>query len=296
MLKAEPKIILGLDQFRSCIREAASQGKWHAWKRTYFEQFKDAFQPMLDVLYQMELDGLRPFVESLDFVNALANAERFVNLGGVERVRAALMQCIEVLPSMRSFPVYLIIGVGHANGMALPSESPFMFIGLEMAIPLDGLDGLIAHEYNHLFRVQRFYAPRADWTIERMCVGEFTLSEGLATIFALTHTNQAVSAERISATILSLRSVKDLLGREREMANDVAAHWERPATREMVERFIESGVACYIGARAIATLIEEGHDITSLTMMDPGALDALARPRIEEMASPCEHGVGGEQQ
>jgi hypothetical protein len=294
MNRIEPEIILGLDEFRSCIREAASQGKWDAWKRIYFEPFKAAFQPMLDVLYQTELNHLRLYVDSLDFNEALANAERFVHVGGVERVRAVLKQCAVVLPPVRSFPVYLIIGLGHANGMALPGQEPYIFIGLERAKCLGELDGLVAHEYNHLIRVQRFYAYRTDWTIERMSVGEFTLSEGLATIFALIHTDQALSPERISAVIPSLGTVEDILGSEREMAADIAAHWEQPAIRGMIERFIESGAAYYIGARAVTYLMDEGYDITSLTLMDPGALDALARPRVEKMASPCEHGVRGE--
>jgi len=285
MSSVEPELILGLDEFRSCIHEAVSRGKWDAWKRTYFKPFQAAFQPMLDVLYQVELDGLRPYVEALDFDKALAAAEWFVESGGVERVRACLERCIVVLPPMHSFPVYLIVGLGHAHGMALPGEAPYIFIGLESVECLGALDELVAHEYNHLIRVQRFYAHRSDWSIERIPIGEFTLSEGLATIFSLTHTHQAVSSEHIIEAVPSLGSVKEALGGERSMAADVAAHWEQPATREMVVRFIESGVAYYIGARAIASLMDDGHDICSLTRTDPFALDALARPRVEEMAS-----------
>lgn len=259
---AKPRIILGIDEFESCAAQARRVGKWEAWKRGYFETFKGVFQPMLDIVYQREVGDLRPYVEALDFDVALGTARRFVDEGGIERVRAAFDRCIDALPPGASFPVYLILGIGHANGMALPAAEPYVFIGLEQYQRLEGLDGLIAHEYNHLFRVQAFYR---DIDMSSLTVADFVVSEGLATVFALVLLGRTVSPEGIAACISNLSDPESAIAREPELRADLLAHWDRVADREMIARFIESGTAYLVGGLMIARLLEEGHDIYSLT-------------------------------
>jgi hypothetical protein len=260
---ARPRIVLGIDEFAACVAQAWRVGKWEAWKRGYFEPFRGVFQPMLDVVYQSELEELKPYVEALDFDSALRTARRFVDEGGVERVRTAFDRCIEALLPAASFPVYLIIGIGHANGMALPAAEPYVFIGLERYGKVAAeLDGLIAHEYNHLVRVQAFYEGADPLTLT---VGDFAVSEGLATVFALELLGEELSPRRIAACVSNLDDPESAIAREPEMRADLLAHWDRTADREMIARFIERGTAYLVGGVMIARLLEEGHDICSLT-------------------------------
>ena len=257
------RIVLGVDEFAACVERAQVVGKWTAWKEGYFEPFRGAFQPMLDVVYRCELEELRPFVEALDFDLALDATRRVVAYGGVDRVRAAFRRCMETLPPSAPFPVYLIVGIGHANGMALPAEEPYVFLGLErLGEAAAGLDGLIAHEYNHLVRVQTLYAGVDSTTLT---VGDFVVSEGLATVFALRLLGKGLSPDQIASTISNLGAPKAAFAREPEMRADLLAHWDRTADREMIERFIENGTAYLIGGLLIAGLIEKGHAIADLT-------------------------------
>jgi hypothetical protein len=242
------------------------------WKRGYFEPFKGVFQPMLDVVYQSELEDLKPYVDALDFDAALRVARQFVNEGGVDRVRAAFDRCIDVLRPAASFPVYLIVEIGQADGMALPATEPYVFIGLEQYQELEGLDGLIAHEYNHLFRVQAFYRHIAP---SSLTVGDFAVSQGLATVFSLVLLGQTISLQRIVACISNLGDPKTAIDGEPEMRADLFAHWDRVADREMIARFVEGGTAYLVGGLMIARLLENGHDICELTRTPPSELSAL---------------------
>jgi hypothetical protein len=268
----EPRIILGVDEFVLYAERAQRDGKWEAWKRDYFEPFRGAFQPMLDVVYQCELEKLKPYVQAFDLDSALRTARRFMDAGGVERVRGAFDRCIEALPPEASFPVYPILGIGHANGMALPAAEPYVFIGMERYQRLERLDGLIAHEYSHLVRVQCFYRG-IDPSF--FTVGDFTIAEGLATVFALLVLNQSVSAEGIAACIANLGDPKSAVDGESEMRADLLTHWDRPATREMLARFAENGTAYLVGGLMIARLLENGHGICELTRTPPSKLSAL---------------------
>ena len=272
-----PNIILGIEEFKTCIEQSRKLGKWEAWKRIYFERFKGAFQPMLDIVYQDELESLKPFVEALDFDAALSNARSFVEARGVAQVCQALDRATGFLPPLEPFPVYLIIGIGHANGMALPAPEPYMFIGLEMTKCQASIDGLVAHEDNHLYRVQAFYrnSDPASLTVGKLTVGEFTISEGLATVFPLVLLDQEISATRIAECLPNLGDPKAAIACKPEMHADLLEHWDQPATREMITRFIESGVAYFVGGLMIARLLEDGYNICELTRMPTEELSAL---------------------
>ena len=274
---AEPTIILGIEEFEECIRQSESLGKWEAWKQFYFEPFKSAFQPMLDVVYQDELDSLQPYVEAMDFNAALVNARTFIELDGVDRVRQALRHAMNALPPEEPFPVYLIVGLGHANGMALPASEPYMFIGLEMPTCVASIDGLVAHEYNHLYRVQRFFRnlETTPFSISNLTVGEFTISEGLATIFPLVLSDLEFTPKRIAECLPALGDPDEAVMREATMRADVLEHWDEPATREMIVRFVESGVAYFVGGLMIARLLNTGHDICELTRMSTDKLSQM---------------------
>jgi len=147
--------------------------------------------------------------------------------------------------------------------MALPAAEPYVFLGLELSgEAAAGLDGLIAHEYNHLVRVQSFYD---DIDPLSLTVGDFTISEGLATVFALVLLGQEVTPERIAASVSNLGDPASATEREPEMRADLLAHWDRVPDREMIDRFIGSGTAYLVGGLMIARLLNEGHDIRDLT-------------------------------
>ena len=269
---ADSGIILGIEAFRTCVEQARKVGIWRAWRDGYFERFRGAFQPMLDVIYHCDVDDLRPYVEALDLEAALASADRFVADGGVDCVCRTLARCQDLLPIPEEIPVYLIIGLGHANGMALPASSPYMFIGLERYSNLDSLAGLIAHEVNHLFRVVTKYR---DVDPATLTIGDFTVSEGLATVFNLVFTGQAATPEAIAACIPALGEPAAAVAREPEMRAEIIEHWDRIADSGTLERFVMSGTCYLVGGMMIAGLLDAGHDICELSRTPTERLEHL---------------------
>ena len=274
---AEPTIILGIEAFEECVRQSEVLGKWEAWKQFNFEPFKDAFQPMLDIVYQDELASLKPHVEAMDFGAALANAQSFIASDGVNRVRQALHRAMNALPSEEPFPVYLVVGLGHANGMALPANQPYIFMGLEQKACLQGVEGLVAHEYNHLYRVQRFHRryDTESFNLTNLTVGEFTITEGLATVFPLGLSQMAITPQRIAECLPALGDPAQAITQESAMRADVLAHWNDPASRDMIVRFIESGVSYFVGGLMIDRLLKAGYDICGLTRLSTEKLSEM---------------------
>jgi len=76
-----------------------------------------------------------------------------------------------------------------------------------------------------------------------LMVGGFSISEGLASVFALVLRGQDVSAEGTAASISNLGTPESALTREPELRADLLAQCDRIATREMIVRLIESGSA-----------------------------------------------------
>jgi predicted Zn-dependent protease DUF2268 len=274
---AEPTIVLGVEAFEECTRQSEMLGKWEAWKQFNFEPFKGAFQPMLDVVYQDDLESLKPYVEAMDFNASLANAQSFLVSDGEDRVRQAFHRAMDALPSEEPFPVYLLVGLGHANGMALPAHEPYVYLGLEQPTCLKGIEGLVAHEYNHLYRVQRFHRhfDPESFKVSSLTMGEFTIAEGLATVFPLVLSQIEPTPQRIAECLPALGDPAEAATREVSMREDLLAHWNEPASRDMIVRFVESGVSYFVGALMIARLLEAGYDICGLTRLSTEKLSEM---------------------
>ena len=265
-------LILGIEAFRGCLEHAKKVGLWRAWRDGYFPAYRGAFQPMLDILYHCDVEGLRPYVEALDFDEAVASADRFIADEGVDCVRSTLARCQALLPIPEEIPVYLIIGLGHANGMALPAARPYMFIGLERYMNRGSLTGLIAHEYNHLYRVYTMYRDLDPGTLT---VGEFTISEGLATVFNLVFTGQEATPQAIAGCIPVLGDPMAAVAREPQLRREILDYWDAAADPETINHFVGSGSAYLVGGMMIARLLGGGHDICALTRMPTERLEHL---------------------
>lgn len=60
---------LGIDDYRKCVADAHSKGKWQAWLDGYYSKYQEVFDLMFRYLYMADLASMRPLVEGWDFEN-----------------------------------------------------------------------------------------------------------------------------------------------------------------------------------------------------------------------------------
>jgi hypothetical protein len=244
-------------------------GKWNAW-RAYYGTYEDVFRTMLRYVYQCNLEDLRPHVEALDFATALESARKFVALGGVERVGAILHGCMHALPAAEAFNVYLLVGLGHAQGMALPADPPYIYLGLEACPGTEGLDGLLSHEYNHLVRGAAVHRG-SEALILRL--NDWVIAEGLATVFSLVHLGLEPTARRLVSTLPALP--QDAISKVKEIEIELRSRWKCEMTQELIKRYVTTPWVYIIGGLWIARLLKQGYDIRDLTHMPTDAVSNL---------------------
>lgn len=265
----QPSLIVGLDTFERCVKSAEHVGKWNAW-RAYYTTYEDVFRTMLRYVYQCNLEDLRPHVEALDFATAMESGRRFVASGGVERVGTILRGCMHALPAADAFNVYLLVGLGHAQGMALPADPPYIYLGLEACHGTEGLDGLLAHEYNHLVRGAAVHRGSEALVLR---LNDWVIAEGLATVFSLVHLGIEPTASRLMSTLPALP--QDALSKVEEIETELRSHWECEMTQELVKRYVATPWVYLIGGLWIARLLKQGYDIRNLTRMPTDTVSDL---------------------
>lgn len=264
-------LVLGIDEFRACAELATRVGKWEAWLSAYYSRFRDIFDAMLRYLYVSELESLRDSVEGFDFNRAIQAADSFVSLGGVERVSSLLRASEEFLGADFDYDVYLLIGLGHVVGTALPARKPFTYLGLERHPNLDGLVNVVPHEFCHMTRS----AMLGDASNPNL-LGERIVGEGLSCVCSLLVNQQEVTTDSLSSALMMPSDALRYCDEHRkEMHHGALINWTSSMDQALTgEYFTGSDTGWirgkparsgnYIGARIVLDLLAQGADLADL--------------------------------
>jgi len=289
MKSAQMNVIVGLDEYRKCVEEVPLKGKWQAWLDTYYSKYRAVFDKILSFLYMSELDTMRPYIEAWDFQKGLETAERFVALGGVERVKELLSASARVLDFQEEYDVYLLVWIGQVGGTALPAEKPFLFIGMERwADNIDDLSFVLPHEFLHMKR-GRDVAPIPQ-TLTAPTFGQFVVEEGLATVFS-------IAANELPLDTHSFRKALGPAGMTDQgfdycednrdaLTREILEKTALPMAPELANKYLYSGAVqdergmpgnagYYVGARIVLDLLEKGLSIKDLVRLS--AVEILSR-------------------
>lgn len=264
-------LVLGIDEFRACAELAARVGKWEAWLSAYYPRFQDIFDAMLRYLYVAEFESLRDSVEGFDFDRAIQAADSFVSLGGVERVSSLLRASEEFLRADFDYDAYLLIGLGHVIGTALPARKPFTYLGLEHHPNLDGLADVVPHEFCHMAR-SAVLGEASNPNV----LGERIVSEGLSCVCSLLVNQQEVTTDSLSSALMMPPDVLMYCDEHRkELHHEAHINWTSPMDQALTgEYFTGSDTGWtrgkparsgnYIGARIVLDLLAQGADFAEL--------------------------------
>jgi Predicted Zn-dependent protease (DUF2268) len=173
-------LYLGLDIFRKNVHGNSNKEKIERWLM-YYQEYKETFDILFQKLYMMDVQQVEPIINTLDFEKLLIEAENGLIKHPISTIEGMLDRCVHYFKLETNFDVFLLVGFGHIDGAAPPSERPFLYIGLERLADSD-IHILIPHEFNHLVR---FHHLRNIEPMESFTVKQLIIAEGLATLTPL---------------------------------------------------------------------------------------------------------------
>lgn len=268
-------IVIGVDDFRHCKALIKENSKWETWCGNYYAKYANVFDLFLKHMYMADLETWRTHIENLDFDDALAIAEKFLQDDGVKRVTNLLRDAKTKLPILSDFAVYLLIGLGHIDGTAMPSNPPFLYFGLERYVSLENLEYLVPHEYNHLVRMTSLYGIGNGPS--ELTLGDSVISEGLATSFSASFLGDNINLAKI------LQMTNENLGQchqqRQRLFHEILDLWNEPITSSTYSTVMKYLMAngntteipersgYYVGNQIIQDLVLENYNIADLTKM-----------------------------
>lgn len=262
------KVINMVEDFKRVVEESAKIGQWEAFKK-YYSKYPKLWDNMLAWLYNVNLEGIEPTVETIDFTQILENVKN--NLDKVQEVESLVKKVVRQLNFEDEFEIYIGVGLGHIIGCSVPDEIPMLYIGLE-CIGYEGvqLEYLIPHEVNHMIRAH--YVKELKPTAFR----ERIITEGLGTLYPLIFNQERVDKETFAkALMMPLEKVNVLFENEEKWTRKVFAKMEFDLSPELMKQFFTYDsneeapqlIGYFVGMRMIQKLLEKGNTMAKLTQM-----------------------------
>ncbi len=285
-----PNIIWGIEQYKKFLKEIPAKGKWEAWKEDYYTPYKSIFDLMLSFLYRApDIEFLKPSVEAWDFEGGLRAAEAFIEGGGEKLVKESLVHSAKDLNFTKAYDVYLLVGLGHVGGTALPGAKPFLYIGLEMwGDNIEALKFLVPHEFLHMVRSHSL-------EMGTILLGDLVIEEGLATAFSIA--NQGLpfdKANQLAALLTMDGETWEYCKENRNKFTEIVlSQAEAPLDSDLMTRYLYSdsqrgedgvpgNVGYFIGTAIIIDLLERGFEFPDLMGKTAQAILALWRENAKK--------------
>jgi hypothetical protein len=272
---------VGITEFEKVIQEADKIGKWEAWYKYYYKKYQDVFDAQLHYLYMLRLEDLKNIVESVDFDQMYQNAVKNYKEDIHNRLLHITEQVIEEMSFNKQFSLYILIGLGHIDGTALPSTSPILYFGIERLKGADDLNILIPHEINHLVRLVSLpdeFNNKSTWTVKQL-----TIAEGLATLYPLLFNNIKITDESIKkALMVDEKDFIHLRDNTDHLYHDIVNIWDMTLDQNIMKKYFMANSGSelnksgyYIGSIIIQKLISKGYSIKELTKMQTNKIVEL---------------------
>jgi len=267
-------IIVSIDDFRRCVELAKRVGKWQAWHESYFPKYEEVFASMLKYLYRCDITDLQAAVEDFDFEQALATAGKFLRDDNLSLIEGLLLKAREKCGFDKDYDLYLLIGLGHVDGTSLPAKKPFLYFGLERYESPERLKYLVPHEYNHLVRLWSLYDGEL---AKEISLGEIVLMEGLAVVFSSIIAGDGSIPEIDSALLMPKEDIAFCYKHREELVAEVQRQWDDILTSELIDAYLKGSyewkngrpprIGYFVGAHIVNSLLAEGQEIGTLTIM-----------------------------
>jgi uncharacterized protein YjaZ len=263
-------LILGIESFRQKVIDNYEGKKIDAWLN-YYRDYKQAFDVLFERLYMTDIDSLMPLINTLNFEDLYIQSQKSLSKYSLDEITNIITQCVNYFNHFKEFYVYLLVGLGSSDGAAPPSDSPFLYLGLELLHNAD-TNFLIPHEFNHLVR---FHHLKKYEDFNKISVKQLIVAEGLATITPLIIHNLKLTEENFMKALMVNREYYIKL-RQNYMfiEKEIQADMNKILNPDLVKKYFMGDnrngkipkVGYYAGFRIILELIKKGEILSDLTV------------------------------
>lgn len=262
------RVINMIDDFKVLIDQVNQVGKWEAFK-SYYYKYPEIWEKICGYLYMINLEGLEPTVEHIDFMELLKKVE--ANQNKIDYIQQTAKSVARELEFSQDFELYIGVGLGHINGTALPGNKPMIYIGIEcIDEQIVELEYLIAHEISHMVRSYKIKEINPNAFKERI------ITEGIGTLYPLLRAGEEVNKQTIAKVLfMPEEKVQVLLDNEEELTRKIFEKMEFELNSQLMKRYFmydgsseEAQLAGYfIGMRVIERILKTGKSIQKITAM-----------------------------
>lgn len=265
------RLQVGLEKFNNALSNIEAKGNVDAWME-YFTFYHRPFSTIFETLYMMDMESIKDMVRDMDLETLSKEAETALQMHPVKELKKIISNSADYYNFEAHYDVYLLVGLGHVDGTALPSEIPFLYLGLERLRNSD-IEMLIQHEFNHLVRFNSIEEVNEEMG---MTVGQLAIAEGLATLAPLVvnalELNEANIREGLFVNEEEFNRLRDNFSTLQE---ELERDFNEPLSLTLHEKYfmynednIYPKVGYFIGAHYIIPLLEAGYSLKELTRIE----------------------------
>jgi len=261
------EIEVGLDAFSEILNGSGTP--FERWL-TYYHQFQEPFDSLFKTLYMMTKEELEPVIESLSFLELYTEAVCSLEAHSLSEINQLVDRCVKTFGYYSFFRVFALVGFGHIDGVAPPSEVPFIYLGLERIKEAD-LTILIPHEFNHMYRFH--YVQKLE-NVKQLTVQQLVVAEGLATVTPLVVNDLAWTESAILKLLMvSTNHYNTWKKHFATLVQQIELEWTSPLTPELMKKYFmandigypPSKFGYYYGFQIVALLLKQGFSLQELT-------------------------------
>ncbi|TFD99658.1 DUF2268 domain-containing putative Zn-dependent protease [Jeotgalibacillus sp. R-1-5s-1] len=251
------KIINGYEDFQHNV---INQNNW----LQYYKKYATVFDSLFTYLYQSDLQQLYPMIEGIDWKEINARAKKVQDKLNQTDLRPLIQSCRDFFAFYQEASLFCIVGLGHSDGAAPPSDYPFIYLGLERLEDAD-LSILIPHEFNHMVRFHTLSEHQSFRVIDLM------IAEGLAVLTPLILNKRVISYRTLAEILMmSEQEVKNCSSYEWSFQEDFNSILNEDLMRQYFLKHPNAEyprIGYFIGTEIIFSLLLNNWSLKELTIM-----------------------------
>ncbi|CAM2832871.1 DUF2268 domain-containing putative Zn-dependent protease [Salinicoccus roseus] len=262
------RLQVGLEKFNHALSNIEVKGNVDAWME-YYTFYRRPFSTIFKTLYMMDVESIKKMVRDSDLETLSEEARTALQMYTIEELKEIIKETADYYNFEAHYDAYLLVGLGQVDGTALPSEIPFLYLGLERLRNSD-IEMLIQHEFNHLVRFNSIEEVNEEMG---MTVGQLAIAEGLATLAPLVMSglelNEANIREGLFVNDEEFNRLRDDFSTLQE---ELERDFNEPLSPKLHEKYFMYNegnkypkVGYFIGVHYIIPLLEAGYSLKELT-------------------------------